>query len=61
MINYEIEAIEKLEIVENYSPLELKTIIALLEAGMLCDETGHPYTRGYFKRYHDQHQPHSDL
>lgn len=29
--------------------------------GMLCDETGHPYTREYFKRYHNQHQPHSDL
>ena len=52
MIVYEEnEAVEKLEIVENYSPLELKTIIALLEDEMLCDETGHPYTRGYFKRF----------
>lgn len=51
MINYENEAIEKLEIVENYSPLELKIIIVLFEAKMLCDETGHPYTREYFERF----------
>lgn len=49
MINYENEAIEKLEIVENYSPLELKIIIEFLEAEMFCDGLGQPYTRGYFK------------
>lgn len=49
MINYMNEVTEKLEIVENYSPLELKTIIALLEAEMFYDRFGQPYTRGYFR------------
>lgn len=49
MINYMNEATEKLEIVENYSPLELKTIIALLEAEMFYDRLGQPYTREYFR------------
>ena len=49
MINYMNEATEKLEIVENYSPLELKTIIELLEAEMFYDRFGRPYTREFFR------------
>ena len=49
MINYMNEATEKLEIVENYSPYELKTVIMFLESEMFYDRFGRPYTREYFR------------
>lgn len=49
MINYMNEATEKLEIVENYSPRELRIILMFLESGMFYDRFGQPYTRGYFR------------
>lgn len=47
MISYEDEV--KLEIVENYSPCELKTVIMFLESEMFYDRFGRPYTREYFR------------
>ena len=49
MINYMNEATEKLEIVENYSPRELRLILMFLESEMFYDRLGQPYTRGYFR------------
>ena len=49
MINYTKEAIEKLEIVENYSPCELKAVIMFLESEMFYDKLGRPYIHEYFR------------
>lgn len=40
----------KLEIVEDYTLLELKIIITFLECGMFCDYYGQAYTREYIKK-----------
>lgn len=40
----------KLEAVEDYTLLELKTIITFLEGGMFCDYNGQAYTREYIKK-----------
>ena len=33
----------KLEVVKDYTPSELMTIIVFLEGGMFCDRFGRPY------------------
>lgn len=48
MINYEDK--RKLEIVKDYTPSELMTIIVFLEGGMFFDRFGRPYTREYIKK-----------
>lgn len=40
----------KLEAVEDYTLLELKTIITFLEGDMFCDHNGQAYTREYIKK-----------
>lgn len=47
MTSYEDEV--KLEIVENYSPCELKAVIMFLESEMFYDRFGRPYTRECFR------------
>ena len=42
--------IPKLEVVKDYSPSELMTIIMFLEGGMFCDRFGQAYTREYIKK-----------
>lgn len=44
-INVEDE--DKLEIVKDYSPRELRILIHFYEGGMFYDKNGQPYTRGY--------------
>ena len=44
----------KLEIVKNYNPRELRIILMFLEAEMLYDELGRPYTREYFRNAIDR-------
>lgn len=40
----------KLEIVEDYTLSELKTIIEFLENGMFCDRNGQSYTKEYINK-----------
>lgn len=47
MISYEDKI--KLEIVKNYDPCELQTILMFLEAELFYDKLGRPYNRGYFR------------
>ena len=42
--------IHKLEIVKDYTPSELMTIIVFLEGGIFCDRFGQEYTREYIKK-----------
>ena len=42
--------IHKLEIVKDYTPSELMTIIVFLEGGLFYDRFGRPYTREYIKK-----------
>lgn len=44
-----VEDENKLEIVKDYSPMELRILISFYENGMLCDRYGQPYTREYMK------------
>lgn len=44
-----VEDEDKLEIVKDYNPRELRILIRFYEDGMFCDENGQPYTREYMK------------
>lgn len=44
-----VEDEDKLEIVKDYSPRELRIILKFLEDGMFCDRNGRPYDRTYFR------------
>lgn len=44
-----VEDEDKLEIVKDYSPRELRILIHFYEGGMFCDRNGQPYTREYMK------------
>ena len=49
-----VEDENKLEIVKDYSPIELRILIRFYEAGMFYDRYGQPYTREYMKNLIDR-------
>lgn len=44
-----VEDENKLEIVKDYSPRELRILIRFYEGGMFYDRNGQPYTREHIK------------
>lgn len=44
-----VEDENKLEIVKDYSPRELRILIRFYESGMFCDKNGQSYTRAHMK------------
>lgn len=49
-----VEDEDKLEIVKDYSPRELRLILMFFEDGMFCDRNGQPYTRTYLRELRDR-------
>lgn len=48
------EDVNKLEIVKDYSPRELRILIHFYEGGMFYDRNGQPYTREHMQNLIDR-------